>query len=101
MFSKDGLGNLMKQTQQIQDKMTKVQKEISAIEVTGESGAGLVKVTLNGTYSCKRIKIDPSLLEEDKEILEDLIAAAFNDVIRRIEEIQKEKMLKYATISGF
>ncbi|MDU7826544.1 MAG: YbaB/EbfC family nucleoid-associated protein [Escherichia coli] len=78
MFGKGGLGNLMKQAQQMQ--------------VTGESGAGLVKVTINGAHNCRRVEIDPSLLEDDKEMLEDLVAAAFNDAARRIEETQKEKM---------
>ena len=88
MFGKGGLGNLMKQAQQMQEKMQKMQEEIAQLEVTGESGAGLVKVTIN----CRRVEIDPSLLEDDKEMLEDLVAAAFNDAARRIEETQKEKM---------
>ena len=89
---KGGLGNLMKQAQQMQDKMQKMQEEIAQLEVTGESGAGLVKVTINGAHNCRRVEIDPSLLEDDKELLEDLVAAAFNDAARRIEETQKEKM---------
>jgi nucleoid-associated protein EbfC len=90
---KGGLGNLMKQAQQMQERMQKAQEEIANIEVTGESGAGMVKVTINGSHSCRRVEIDPSLLVEDeKEMLEDLIAAAFNDANRRIEEAQKEKM---------
>ncbi|WP_350306356.1 YbaB/EbfC family nucleoid-associated protein [Photorhabdus viridis] len=92
MFGKGGLGNLMKQAQQMQDKMQKMQEEIANLEVTGESGAGLVKVTINGAHNCRRVEIDPSLMEDDKEMLEDLIAAAFNDAARRIEETQKEKM---------
>ena len=83
---------MMKQAQQMQDKMAKVQEEIAAIEVTGESGAGLVKVTINGAHNCRRVEIDPSLLEDDKDMLEDLVAAAFNDAARRIDETQKEKM---------
>ena len=70
----------------------KMQEEIAQLEVTGESGAGLVKVTINGAHNCRRVEIDPSLLEDDKEMLEDLVAAAFNDAARRIEETQKEKM---------
>ncbi|HDW4067318.1 YbaB/EbfC family nucleoid-associated protein [Escherichia coli] len=85
MFGKGGLGNLMKQAQQMQEKMQKMQEEIAQLEVTGESGAGLVKVTINGAHNCRRVEIDPSLLE-------DLVAAAFNDAARRIEETQKEKM---------
>ena len=85
MFGKGGLGNLMKQAQQMQEKMQKMQEEIAQLEVTGESGAGLVKVTINGAHNCRRVEIDPSLLE-------DLVAAAFNDAAGRIEETQKEKM---------
>ncbi|PAV10672.1 YbaB/EbfC family nucleoid-associated protein [Arsenophonus sp. ENCA] len=92
MFGKGGLGNLMKQAQQMQEKMQKVQEEIANMEVTGESAAGLVKVTINGAHNCRRIEIDPSLMADDKDMLEDLIAAAFNDAARRIEEAQKEKM---------
>ena len=91
MFGKGGLGGLMKQAQQMQEKMQKMQEEIAQLEVTGESGAGLVKITINGAHNCRRIEIDPSLMEDDKEMLEDLIAAAFNDAVRRAEELQKEK----------
>ncbi|NPE72083.1 YbaB/EbfC family nucleoid-associated protein, partial [Dickeya dadantii] len=75
-----------------QEKMQKAQEEIANLEVTGESGAGLVKVTINGAHNCRRVEIDPSLMEDDKEMLEDLIAAAFNDAARRIAEVQQEKM---------
>lgn len=92
MFGKGGLGNLMKQAQQMQEKMAQAQEEIANMEVTGESGAGLVKVTINGAHNCRRVEIDPSLLEDDKEMIEDLVAAAFNDAARRIGEAQKEKM---------
>lgn len=95
MFSggKGGLGNLMKQAQQMQSRMQKVQEDIAQMEVVGESGAGMVKVTVNGAHSCRRVEIDPSLMtDEDKEMLEDLIAAAFNDASRRLDEAQKEKM---------
>ena len=67
-----------------------MQEEIAQLEVTGESGAGLVKITINGAHNCRRIEIDPSLMEDDKEMLEDLIAAAFNDAVRRAEELQKK-----------
>jgi len=89
MFGKGGLGGLMKQAQQMQEKMQKMQEEIAQLEVTGES---LVKITINGAHNCRRIEIDPSLMEDDKEMLEDLIAAAFNDAVRRAEELQKERM---------
>ena len=91
MFGKGGLGGLMKQAQQMQEKMQKMQEEIAQLEVIGESGAGLVKITINGAHNCRRIEIDPSLTEDDKEMLEDLIAAAFNDAVRRAEELQKGK----------
>lgn len=92
MFGKGGLGNMMKQAQQMQEKMAKAQEEIALLEVTGEAGAGLVKLTINGAHNCRRVEIDPSLLDDDKEMLEDLIAAAFNDAARRIDEAQKDKM---------
>ncbi|XBC38624.1 MAG: YbaB/EbfC family nucleoid-associated protein [Buchnera aphidicola (Melaphis rhois)] len=93
MFSKNGLNNLIKQAQEIQEKMTKIRQEVSTIEVIGESGAGAVKVTLIGINNCKKIEIDSTLIiQRDKEILEDLIVAAFNDAIRRILDLQKQKM---------
>ncbi|KJF88565.1 YbaB/EbfC family nucleoid-associated protein [Photobacterium phosphoreum] len=92
MFGKGGMGNMMKQAQQMQERMQKMQEEVASMEVTGESGAGLVKVTITGSHSVRRVEIDESLMEDDKDMLEDLIAAAFNDAARRIEETQKEKM---------
>lgn len=93
MFGKGGMGNLMKQAQMMQDKMAKVQEEIARMEVTGEAGAGLVKVTMTGAHSVRKVDIDPTLFEDDdKEMIEDLIAAACNDAARRVEENQKEKM---------
>lgn len=98
MFSKGGLGNLMKQAQQMQEKMAQMQEEIAKIEVTGEAGAGLVKVTINGSHNCRRVEIDPSLLKDnDKDMLEDLATAAFNDAARRISEVQKKKMSAIST----
>lgn len=97
MFGKGGMGNLMKQAQQMQERMQKMQEEIAGMEVTGEAGAGLVKVTITGSHSVRRVTIDDSLMEDDKDMLEDLIAAAFNDAARRIEEAQKEKM---ASVTG-
>jgi DNA-binding YbaB/EbfC family protein len=87
-----GLGDLMKQAQEMQEKVQKLQAEIARAEVTGESGAGLVKVTMTGRHDVKAVNIDNSLMSEDKEILEDLIAAAVNDAVRRIESSQKERM---------
>ena len=76
---KGPLGNLMKQAQQMQENLQRAQEQIAAMEVTGESGAGLVKVTMTGRHDVKRVEIDPSLMQDDKAMLEDLIAAAVND----------------------
>lgn len=89
---KAGLGDLMKQAQQLQEQMQKAQQQLAAAEVTGEAGAGLVKVLMTGRHDVKRVTIDPSLLREDKEILEDLLAAAVNDAVRRIEEKNREML---------
>jgi len=89
---KGGMGNLMKQAQQMQAKMQKAQEELANMEVTGESGAGLVKVTMTGSHSVRRVEIDESLMEDDKDMIEDLVAAAFNDAVRRVEEQNKSKM---------
>ena len=92
MFGKGGLGNIMKQAQQMQEKMQKMQEELAQMEVVGEAGAGLVKVTMTGSHSVRRVELDDSLLEDDKELLEDLMAAAVNDAVRRIEEQNKSRM---------
>ena len=92
MTMKGGIGDLMKQAQQMQEKVKSIQEELARTEVTGKSGAGLVTVTMTGRHDVKRVEIDDSLMTEDKEILEDLIAAAVNDAVRRLEENQKEKM---------
>ncbi|WDE08308.1 YbaB/EbfC family nucleoid-associated protein [Thalassomonas viridans] len=92
MMMKGGMGNLMKQAQQMQAKMQKAQEELANMEVTGESGAGLVKVTMTGSHSVRRVEIDDTLFEDDKEMVEDLVAAAFNDAVRRVEEQNKAKM---------
>ncbi len=89
---KGGMGNLMKQAQQMQAKMQKAQEELANMEVVGESGAGMVKVTMTGSHSVRRVEIDESLMEDDKEMVEDLVAAAFNDAVRRVEEQNKTKM---------
>lgn len=95
-----GLGDLMKQAQAMQARMQKVQQEMAGMEVTGESGAGLVKVTMNGRHEVRRVQLDPSLLAEDKEVLEDLIAAACNDAVRRVAVQQQEKMASVAAGLG-
>ncbi|TLU67565.1 YbaB/EbfC family nucleoid-associated protein [Thalassotalea litorea] len=89
---KGGMGNLMKQAQQMQAKMAKAQEEIASMEVTGEAGAGMVKVTMTGNHNVRRVEIDESMMEDDKEMVEDLVAAAFNDAVRRVEETTKDKM---------
>ena len=93
MFKGGGLGNMMKQAQKMQEDMQKAQEEIAAMEVSGESGGGLVSVTINGAHECKRVSIDASLLEDDdKEMIEDLVAAAFNAAAHKMAEASKEKM---------
>jgi len=89
---KSGLGNIMKQAQQMQENMQKAQEEIANMEVTGESGAGLVKITMTGRHDVKSVTIDPTLIGDDKDMLEDLIAAAVNDANRRVESMNQEKM---------
>lgn len=86
------LGSLLKQAQKMQEEMQQVQARLAQEEVTGEAGGGLVKVTLNGQYQAKRVEIDPSLLSEDKEMLEDLIAAAINAASQRIAEKAQESL---------
>lgn len=89
---KGGMGNLMKQAQEMQDKMQKVQEEIADTEVHGESGAGMVKVTMNGRHDVTAIDLDPAVMQEDKEFLEDLLAAAVNDAVRKVEVNSRTKM---------
>ena len=91
---KGAIGNLMKQAQQMQENMKRAQDELALLEVEGQSGAGLVKVTMTCKHDVKRVVIDPSLLADDKDMLEDLVAAAFNDAVRRAEEVSTEKMGK-------
>lgn len=94
---KGGMGNLMKQAQQMQERMQKMQQELTEMEVTGEAGAGMVKVTMTGNHNVRRVSIDESLMEDDKDMIEDLVAAAINDAVRRVQEASKEKM---AAITG-
>src|SRR5919204_3856679 len=89
---KNQLAGLMKQAQQMQDNLKKAQEELARTEVEGQSGAGLVKIVMTCRHDVKRVTIDPSLLTEDREMLEDLIAAAFNDGVRRVEATTQEKM---------
>ncbi len=94
MFNKGQLAGLMKQAQTMQDNMKKAQEELGSIEVTGESGAGLVKVTMTCKHDVRRVQIDPSLLADDKDMLEDLVAAAFNSALKKAEDTSSEKMGK-------
>lgn len=89
---KGGIGNIMKQAQKMQADMVKAQEELAALEVTGQSGGGLVAVIMTGKHAVKRISIDDSLLGDDKDMLEDLVAAAINDAVQRVEASTKEKM---------
>jgi len=88
------MNSLMQQAQAMQEKMQKMQEDTARMEVTGESGAGLVKVIMNGRHDARNVSIDRSLLTEDKEILEDLIAAAINDAVRKVEKNMQEQMQK-------
>jgi nucleoid-associated protein EbfC len=89
---KGGLGNLMKQAQQMQENMKKMQDQLATVEVEGQSGAGMVKVLMTCRNDVKRVTIDPSLLGDDKDMLEDLVAAAMNDAVRKAEALTQEKM---------
>lgn len=89
---KGGIGNMLKQAQQMQANMQKMQEEIANMEVEGQAGGGMVKVTMTGRHDVKRVHIDPSILGDDKEMLEDLIAAAVNDAVRHVERLTQERM---------
>jgi len=89
---KGQLAGLMKQAQQMQENMKRLQEELAAVEVEGQSGAGLVKVVMTCRHDVKRVTIDPSLLSDDKDMLEDLVAAAFNDAVRKAEATAQERM---------
>ena len=89
---KGGLSGLMKQAQQMQENMQKMQEKMATVEVEGQAGAGMVKVTMTCRHDVKRVSIDDSLLSDDKDMLEDLIAAAVNDAVRKVEATVQEKM---------
>ena len=89
---KGGLGGLMKQAQKMQEDMQKAQEELANMEVTGEAGGGLVSVVMTGRHDVRRVSIDSSLMSDDKEILEDLMAAAVNDAVRQVEKVSQERM---------
>jgi len=89
---KGGIGNIMKQAQQLQENMQRAQAELATMEITGESGGGMVKVTLTGKHEAKRVAIDQSLFGDDKDMLEDLVAAAINDAVHKLEQATQQKM---------
>lgn len=89
---KGGMGNLMKQAQQMQANMEKAQQELALMEITGQAGGGMVKVVMTGKHDVKRVSIEDALFKDDKEMLEDLIAAAVNDAVRQVEKTSQERM---------
>jgi hypothetical protein len=91
---KGQLAGLMKQAQAMQENLKRAQDELASVEVQGESGAGLVKVTMTCKHDVRRVAIDPSLFDEDRDMIEDLVAAAFNDAVRRVEQVSAERMSK-------
>ncbi|MCC2657654.1 MAG: YbaB/EbfC family nucleoid-associated protein [Panacagrimonas sp.] len=89
---KGALGQIMQQAQKVQENIKRAQDEIARMEITGESGAGMVKVTLDGRHQARKVEINPAALTEDKEFLEDLVAAAINDAAQKLDNATKEKM---------
>jgi nucleoid-associated protein EbfC len=89
---KGGFGNILRQAQAMQENLKKAQEELAHIEVTGSAGGGMVSVTMTCRHDVKRVVIDPSLMQDDKEVLEDLVAAALNDAVRKVEKATQEKM---------
>jgi DNA-binding YbaB/EbfC family protein len=89
---KNPLASIMQQAQKMQDNFKQAQEELAAIEVQGESGGGLVTIIMNGKREARKVSIDPSLLAEDKDMLEDLVAAAINDAVHKVNKVKKEKM---------
>ncbi len=95
-----GLGNLMKQAQKMQADMQKAQEELANIEITGQAGGGLVSVIMNGKHEVRRVEIDDSLFEDDKDMIADLVAAAINDAVRKVQETSQERMSKMTAGMG-
>jgi DNA-binding YbaB/EbfC family protein len=89
---KGGIGNLMKQAQLVQENMKKLQEQLAVMEVEGQAGSGLVKIVMTGRHEVKRVAIDPKLLADDRDMLEDLVAAAFNDAARKVDSTTQERM---------
>lgn len=94
---KGGFGNMMKQAQKLQENMQRAQEEIASLEVEGSAGGGMVKVVMTGRHEVRKVTIDPEVLSDDPEMVEDLVAAAMNDAVRRVEEATREK---FAGIAG-
>lgn len=96
----NNMGELMKQAQKMQEQLQKQQETLASKEVTGESGAGMVRVVMNGRHDVRKVTLDPSLLSEDKELVEDLLAAAVNDAVRKVEEQNRSAMSNMAAGMG-
>lgn len=94
---KGGIGNILKQAQSMQENLKKAQAELAGIEVSGSAGGGLVSVTMTCRYDVRRVQLDPALMQDDKEVVEDLVAAAVNDAVRKVEQATQEKMSTLAT----
>ena len=94
---KGGFGNMMKQAQKLQEGMQRAQEEIAQLEVEGSAGGGMVKVTMTGRHEVRQVHIDPSILSDDADMVEDLVAAAINDAVRRVDDATKEK---FAGLAG-
>ena len=97
---KTGLGQLMQQAQKIQEDLRQAQDELASMEVVGESGAGMVGVTMTGRHDVRSVRIDPALMNEDREMLEDLLAAAVNDAVRKVEARSRERLSGFASGLG-
>ncbi len=97
---KGGLGNLMKQAQQMQQHLQKAQEELANMEIVGESGGGLVQIVMSGRHEARRVSIDDSLVGEDKDMLEDLVTAAINDAVQKVERQSKERLSGLAAGMG-
>ena len=91
MDTKGGLGGLMKQAQKMQEEMKRAQEELADLEVTGSAGGGMVEIVLTGRHEVRRVNIDPSVFDDDREMLEDLLTAAFNDAVGKVEKMMQEK----------
>jgi nucleoid-associated protein EbfC len=89
---KNALGSIMQQAQKMQEDLKKAQEELATMQIQGESGGGLVKIIMSGKREARKVSIDPSLLGEDKDMLEDLVAAAINDAVNKVAKMKKEKM---------